>query len=193
MRLEDLLDGFAKLNDALRQVDSKLGQLNQDVACGRDVDAQSVVNQAAVEINASLPLSVLTLDSVISKLLLYSWMTVMLVTFAEAYLSDTIDELVSQGLAASTLPGEVSQQMKRKWIKEMLRSGNPHEWLKQLKMLGVTGYCENLPDQMRSIWDRRHKIVHTSDSHASPHQFLEAVKVVTGFVSTTEEFVAVAP
>jgi hypothetical protein len=124
-----------------------------------------------------------------------SWMLTMLVTFTEAYLQDALSLLLSEGLYACSLPPDISDEIKRKWIKEVLRIGKPSKWLKQLAKFGATGYTPNLEEQMTNIWDRRHQIIHSAEPEIdkSPLQalqeFLSAARVVNEFLETTDRFV----
>ena len=84
----------------------------------------------------------------------------MLVTFAEAYLEDVLDSFLTSSLASSTLPSDLREEFNKKWRKEVMRSGNPSHWIKHLRRFGVRGYSDDLPDQLKQIWDQRHRIVH---------------------------------
>src|ERR1019366_3202923 len=127
-----------------------------------------------------------------SRSFLYSWMIVMLVTFAEAYLEDALNLLLASGLSKASLPLPISDEMKRKWVRDILRSGRPHQWIKKLEEFGVTGYSPALPEEMRAIWERRHGIAHSTESEVRntiPYEFLDAAKVVASFVDTTDAFI----
>ena len=130
-----------------------------------------------------------------SRSFLYSWMIVMLVTFAEAYLEDALNLLLASGLSKASLPLPISDEMKRKWVRDILRSGRPHLWIKKLEEFGVTGYSPALPEEMRAIWERRHHIAHSAEPEVPntiPYEFLDAAKVVANFVDTTDAFIVVS-
>ena len=127
-----------------------------------------------------------------SRSFLYSWMIVMLVTFAEAYLEDALNLLLASGLSKASLPLPISDEMKRKWVRDILRSGRPHQWIKKLEEFGVTGYSPTLPEEMRAIWERRHHIAHSAEPEVRntiTYEFLDAAKVVANFVDTTDAFI----
>jgi hypothetical protein len=127
-----------------------------------------------------------------SRSFLYSWMIVMLVTFAEAYLEDALNLLLTSGLSKASLPLPISDEMRRKWVRDILRSGRPHQWIKKLEEFGVKGYSPALPEQMRAIWERRHHIAHSAEPEVRntiPYEFLDAAKVVATFVDTTDAFI----
>jgi hypothetical protein len=126
-----------------------------------------------------------------STTFLSGWMIVMLVTFAEAYLDDVLGLLITNGFAGTTLPASVSDEMKRKWVKEVLRGGSPHQWINKLTEFGVTGYASTLHDQLRDIWQRRHRIVHSAEvPNMAMTEFTAAATVVNTFINTTDAFIA---
>jgi hypothetical protein len=128
---------------------------------------------------------------------LYSWMTVMLVTFAEAYLEDVLNSLISQSLVSSTLPDAIKDEITKKWVKDALRIGRPNEWIKQLAKFGITGYPSDMAGQLLIVWQRRHTIVHTAQPeipNTAPQQFLDATKLVAEFMKTTDDqFLTICP
>ena len=121
-----------------------------------------------------------------------TWMIVMLVTFAEAYLEDVLSLLISDALQTSSLPPEVASEINKKWVKNLMRE-KPNAWIKQLERFGVTGYDSDLAGKMQKIWDRRHKIAHTAEPEISPTVSRELVDLVIvvgkGFVEVTDAFV----
>jgi hypothetical protein len=121
-----------------------------------------------------------------------TWMIVMLATFTEAYFEDVISLLISEGLQPSSLPATVAEELKKMWVKNLLRAGKPHAWIKQLQALGVTGYAPDLADKMQKIWKRRHMIAHTADpdiNNYASQEFLDALIVVNDFAEATDAFV----
>jgi hypothetical protein len=180
----------------LATVAASLHQLNIDIAAKTAIDPQKIVDDAAAQLNATTPLTTKAVKLITSRFFLYNWMTVMLVTFAEAYLQDALDALVSAGLSGSALAEEVTKEIKRKWIRDILRSGRPHEWITWLKRLGVTGYTEGLADEMKMVWERRHRIVHSPGSGANkfdPKEFAHATEIINGFVEATDALVRACP
>jgi len=120
------------------------------------------------------------------------WMLVMLVTFAEAYLQDVLSLLVSDRLQRCSLPPAVGNDMTRKWLKDVLRSGSPHKWVKQMEKFGATEYSHDLANRMKKIWDRRHQIAHSAQpeiDNTAMQEFINASMVVNEFVETTDRFV----
>jgi hypothetical protein len=122
-----------------------------------------------------------------------TWMIVMLVTFAEAYLEDVLSLLISDGLQTASLPPDVAAEINKRWVKNLMRE-KPHAWIKQLERFGVTGYDPDLAEKMQTIWNRRHNIAHTAEPEISPtvsQELVDAVIVVgKGFVEVTDAFVA---
>ncbi len=116
----------------------------------------------------------------------------MLVTFAEAYLEYVLLLLISEGLQPSSLPAPIAEELKKMWVKNLLRGGKPHAWIKQLHALGSIGYDECLSSKMQNIWARRHKIAHTADpeiNNSASQEFLDALIVVKDFAEGTDAFV----
>jgi len=127
-----------------------------------------------------------------SKLFLNSWLIVMLVTFAEPYLADALALMISGELATSSLPQHLADEMKSKWIRNLLRSGNPHNWITELTKLGATRFDQSLGKEMKTIWDRRNVIAHTAEpanTSTALAEFLSASLIVNSFVTTTDRFV----
>jgi hypothetical protein len=185
----DPLQDLTKVGVTLTSVTAKLKTLS-----GGAVNRSGVLPAAEVELKEAVQLHANATDQLVSKFFLHSWMTVMLVTFAEAYLEDVLDALISAGLASSALPQDVNDEIKLKWIRETLR-GKPREWIKQLKRLGVTGFGEDLGRGMEEVWQRRHKIVHGPHPKAKPtfhighmEQFVKDAKIVNRFVEVTDAF-----
>ena len=123
---------------------------------------------------------------------LSTWLIVMLVTFAEAYFEDVLLLLISEGLQPSSLPVPIAEELKKMWVKNLLRGGKPHAWIKQLQALGATSYDPGLASKMQKIWERRHKIAHTADpeiNNSASQEFLDALIVVKDFAEATDAFV----
>jgi hypothetical protein len=121
-----------------------------------------------------------------------SWMLVMLVTFAEAYLHDAFSMLIAAGLNGGSLSPAAAEEITKKWIKNAIRGGGPHKWIEQLRKFGATGFNHDLADRMQKIWDRRHHIAHFAEpevNKAATQEFISATKIVNEFVDTTERFV----
>jgi hypothetical protein len=147
------------------------------------------IGNLKVAVESVKPLMDEMITAIHSGRFVYSWMTVMLVTFAEAYLEDAFSLLISQGLGSSTLPDPLKEEIRKKWVKEALRSGRPHDWIKQLARFGITGYAPDQADKLLPIWQRRHTIVHTAAPeipHTAAQQFLDATKLVTNFIEATD-------
>jgi hypothetical protein len=154
--------------------------------------AQENLKPLTAEIDALNEIVVDFTQMVKTRQFLGAWMVVMLVTFAEAYLEDALGLILSHGMQPASLPAAISADMTKKWIKNLLRVGSPHAWIKQLEALGATGYDPDSGDKMRAIWDRRHKIAHTAEPEinaTASRQLVDAAFVVTAFVKVTDAFV----
>ena len=190
--MDSAVGELARVIAIQKGVTSKLHGLSQDIANSVVVDAQEVVDTASAELRFALPLHQDATEKISSMFFLCSWMTVMLVTFAEAYLEDVLDSFLNASLASSTLPSDLREEFNKKWRKEVMRSGNPSHWINHLRRFGVQGYSDDLPKQLREIWDQRHRIVHSPgqevDGVKAAQEFIKASKLVTGFVTTTDRF-----
>jgi hypothetical protein len=123
---------------------------------------------------------------------LSTWMIVMLVTFAEAYFEDVLLVLIAGALQGSSLPPAIADDITKRWIRNLIRGGNPHTWIKQLETFGATGFDPGLAGKMQSIWDRRHKIAHTAEpeiNQAASQELIAALLVVRDFAEATDAFV----
>ena len=121
-----------------------------------------------------------------------TWMIVMLVTFADAYLEEAFLLLIAGGFQGSSLPKAATDDLTDKWVKGLIRGGNPHTWIKQLEQFGATGYEAELAGKMQTIWKRRHEIAHTAEpeiNQTASQEFLDALRLVNGFVETTDRFI----
>jgi hypothetical protein len=150
--------------------------------------------------------------------LLWDWMLVMMVSFAEAYLEDALTLLVAHkpellrgkrtkrlgratelALEVSDLSYPSEEQWRdlvktihRNLAKDIL-SGKPEDWIPRLTKLGVNYHDEkNLREKMTTIWNRRHEIVHSPHSEQaygrSRDTFQEAIGVIDGFVEPIDTF-----
>ena len=160
----------------------------QSVSCSPNaVTAYLATVEEAVK--AALPAIDQVTTAITSGHFVYSWMTVMLVTFAEAYLEDALKLLMSQALSSSALHDDVKVEIGNKWVKEALRSGRPHDWIKRLEKLGVSGYAPNQADKLLVVWQRRHTLVHTAEPeipNTAAYEFLAAVTLITDFIKATD-------
>jgi hypothetical protein len=124
---------------------------------------------------------------------IFTWAIPMIVTFTEAYLQDAFALILSGALAKAALPSPVVEDIAGKWVKGTIRSGNPHQWINQLKKFGVTGYPDDLATSLQRAWDLRHDIIHSAepDTSAIVKDFpvSEILKTVSMFVQTTDAFV----
>jgi hypothetical protein len=194
--IDQFQESIQPLNSAIVEMTSRLHTLStakpSDGAQGEVDSITKELQQATAAMAPLTPLIDQIAALVKSRSFLYSWMIVMLVTFAEAYLEDALNLLLASGLSKASLPLPISDEMKRKWVRDILRSGRPHQWIKKLEEFGVTGYSPALPGEMRAIWERRHAIVHSAEPEVRntiPYEFLDAAKVVATFVDTTDAFI----
>jgi hypothetical protein len=156
---------------------------------------------------------------------MYDWMLVMMVTFAEAYLQNVLvlletsypawmgtkeklvsgrDVLKSEGLDPEKQWRALMTIIRQRWAEHFLRNP-PTQWIARLEKFGATGYQAGLGEQMATIWNRRHAIVHSveviqtqsddllrsgpSRFHQSQRFFEEALAVIWHFVQVTDAFV----
>jgi hypothetical protein len=81
---------------------------------------------------------------------LKSWMLVMIVTYAEAYLEDILVLLVSTPLENSSMPPNISTELVKQWVKNTLRDGPP-QWITRLRHFGAEIYPNDMAEKMRLI------------------------------------------
>lgn len=161
--LKHATETFALVNSSTEHIIKRVGTIQ---AAGA-VD-QPKVNSITAELQ-EISLAFKPLTASINNLValvkstsfLHSWMIVMLVTFAEAYIEDAFKLLLSSGLAGVSLPEPIIDDMKRQWIRDILRRGKPHQWITELEKFGVSGYEIGMGDKLSVLWTRRHKLVHS--------------------------------
>jgi hypothetical protein len=142
--------------------------------------------------DAALLLAGDLVKSIRAKETVMMWAVPMLVTYAEAYLQDALEQLISGAFAKSTLPAPIIEEVTGKWIKSAIRSGGPHQWINHLTKFGVTGYPDDLAPKLQNIWKLRHKIIHSATPDASVMMtdlpLREIIDSVGTFVLTTDAF-----
>jgi hypothetical protein len=201
--LDPLRDSLKQATETLALVHSSTADIIQRIGFLRAAPAsvdQPKVNSVTADLEemsrAFKPLgaSIDTLGSLVkSTSFLYTWMIVMLVAFAEAYIEDALKLLISSGLSATSLPAPIIGEMKRQWIKDILRRGKPHQWITALEKVGVTGYDKELADKLSVLWTRRHNLVHSPLAEvgsALTNELCDAITLVSNFVKTTDRFIA---
>jgi hypothetical protein len=139
---------------------------------------------------------------------LNDWMLVMLVSFTEAYLEDVLTLLVGRNpgwlddlklkvsyvelVGASSRPEHLeTMQCRRRerWVSNILRD-KPQQWIRPLERLGANGYRASLAEEITTVWERRHDIVHSgATQHMSPREFQKALHVIDDFLKPTDHFV----
>lgn len=128
-----------------------------------------------------------------TRMTIMTWAVPMLVTFTEAYLQDAFALMISGACGRTALPGPIVDEISAKWIKNTIRSGNPHQWVNQLKKFGVTGYPDDLASNLQKTWDLRHDIIHSAEPDTTVMKdfpLSESLKTVSILVQTTDAFVA---
>jgi len=161
-------------------VSAKLSAATKDGSFTTDA---SVVQPIVDEMNKSLQ----------TRMTIMTWAVPMLVTFTEAYLQDAFALMISCACGRTALPGPIVDEISSKWIKNAIRSGNPHQWVNQLKKFGVTGYPDDLASNLQKTWDLRHDIIHSAEPDTTVMKdfpLSESIKNVGIFVQTTDAFVS---
>ncbi len=124
-----------------------------------------------------------------SKVLLYNWLFAILATAAEVYLEHALDELFSATLSVDHLPDQVLSDIKKTWIKSLLRN-KPGGWITALRKMGADAFPDNLGNDMHALWEKRHQTVHSEQSlKANLEEFEEALKTVDIFIDTADAFI----
>jgi hypothetical protein len=175
-QLEELRTSIATATDAMKSVSKASKDVNSKLA------------NIAEAVQSTVPVIDQMTTAITSRNFVYSWMTVMLVTFAEAYLEDVLRLLISQALSSSTLHDSVKSEITKKWVKEALR-GRPQDWIKQLDKFGIGGDASNQADKLAVVWQRRHTLVHTAEPeipNTAARQFLDAVILVSSFIESVD-------
>jgi len=104
---------------------------------------------------------------------LYSWMSVMLVTFVEAYMEENleliarknpkllknVDPIPFETVFESDSLEDLKVELGEQWARKTLRGG-PGRWLKRLQEIGARGYEKDCCFRMEHLWDTRNLIVH---------------------------------
>lgn len=202
-------DTLAPLSSATRQAAESVPVINSNVAkliarvsavpiaersqAQGKIDSITADLQQISKLMAPLQQAVSQITDLIrSNAFLHTWMIVMLVTFAEAYIEDALNILISSGLCRTSLPSDISEEMKKKWVRDILRAGKPTQWIKAFEQFGATGYDSKIPDQLTLLWKRRHTIVHSASpasNTAITNEVFKAIVMVNGFVKTTDAFI----
>lgn len=127
-----------------------------------------------------------------ATLTIITWAIPMLVTFTESYLQDALALIVENSFKPSELRRPIVEEISGKWIKNTIRSGNPYQWINQLEKFGASGYPEDLANRLQSIWNLRHRIIHSSEPNITTAKDIglsEALKTVGEFVKATDALV----
>jgi hypothetical protein len=107
--------------------------------------------------------------------LVFNWMSVMLVTFLEAYMEEGLISLAEKnpGLLKDAPPiaparalevnslEELRDELRQQWAHGKLRPGGPETWVKRLTGMGARGYDKKACDEVQHLWDTRNLIVHS--------------------------------
>jgi hypothetical protein len=104
----------------------------------------------------------------------FEWMSVMLVTFTEAYLEDGLIGLPAKNpnllkdappippnrmIEAESLD-ELRQEITRQWAHQKIEGG-PRKFIRRLKDMGARGYNDTDIYRLEHLWDTRNLIVHS--------------------------------
>lgn len=104
------------------------------------------------------------------------WILVMLVTAAEAYLTDvlascaTVDpklmEQSEQKVSYADVlrfsdKDELANELRRRWARNFVDDGGPKRWIDRLTRMGARGFHEDLADVLEEVWGIRHMVIHT--------------------------------
>jgi hypothetical protein len=127
-------------------------------------------------------------------------MTVMLVSFLEAYLEDGLIEIAVKNPKVIENPAiepnrlleiesidQLRAEIRLNWAQASLRPGGPVTWVKRLRVLGAAEIKGTTLSKMQHLWDTRNLIIHSrsiaSNAYARTHTAL-------GFVAGKEVVVA---
>jgi hypothetical protein len=113
--------------------------------------------------------------------LAYEWMSVMLVTFLETYLEESLVSLAlkNPNLLRDATPmachrvveansiEELHSEVRQQWSRTVLRPGGPEKWMRRLRGLGADKDCDKSTQSLQHLWDTRNLIVH-AQSVVSP-------------------------
>jgi hypothetical protein len=137
------------------------------------------------------------------------WLTVILCTLIEAYLTDVLVLIASRdasfakqlaGIKAKARSVPSDRQRVRAWLKA---HKNPKEWLQGLNEIGVTDFTDGLSSRLHDLLGVRHLVVHSAGVvdeeylHHHPRSTWQlgstAIiddEMLRGFIRATFEFVA---
>jgi hypothetical protein len=119
----------------------------------------------------------------------------MMVTFCEAYIDDALRILIKNGLVTPNITKPTRRDRIKVWIGYFLNDG-PREWIKEFTRYGVAGYRSGLADEMVTVWERRHAIIHDpteQNLNAQPQDFSYCLSAIDHFVRTTDAFIVTLP
>jgi hypothetical protein len=105
----------------------------------------------------------------------YEWLSVMLMTFFEAYLEEGLMGIVEKNPAvlkeADRIEGkklfdtdsieQLRTEVRREWARQVLRGGGPETWSKRLRALGARGYDDANVRGAQHLFETRNLIIHT--------------------------------
>jgi hypothetical protein len=116
-------------------------------------------------------------------------MSVMLVSFLEAYLEDGLVEIASKNPKVIKTPviepnrlleiesiDQLRTEIRLNWAQGSLRPGGPVTWGKQLRALGAPELKQTTLNNMQHLWDTRNLIIHSrsiaSNAYAKTYKTL---------------------
>lgn len=177
-------------SDALKNLETNLDQImafNKRINAKELLRTTEVLDQKVRKELASAPKS---LERIRRELDAYSeyandwlefqrpalrWMSVMLVSFLEAYLEDGLGDIAIKNprlvgnskiepmriFEVNTIE-EVRSEVRSNWAHDAIRPGGPVMWNKKLRGLGAQSFDEKVVANLQHLWDTRNLIVHSS-------------------------------
>lgn len=146
----------------------------------------------------------------------FRMMSVMLVSFLEAYLEDGLVEIASKNPKVIKTPviessrlleiesiDQLRTEIRLNWAQGSLRPGGPVTWGKRLRALGAPELKQTTLNKMQHLWDTRNLIIHSrsiaSNAYAKTYKTLgvaagQEIKVTSAlfqeWLSSLTDFIA---
>jgi len=153
-------------------IDFKLSASSLKRCISREIKKTPKVNSEAIQ-RAVTSFSGSVTEFIHVHNFLYSWMSVMLVTFVEAYMEENLELIARKNptllknadpvsldvIFESDSLEDLKAELRQQWAKRTLRGG-PEKWLKRIQEMGARGYEKDCCLRMQHLWDTRNLIVH---------------------------------